>query len=167
MPARMYAVLPVALQPPAPAIEQAREIPASRQARLTLPNCSARWMTCSRSPRAFSSRVIGPSSQSGPLHGVVTLGTIGQMALVVSSRKCQHSFGSGHTKLGEPGAQRPKAAITPRRTNVTPMAASTRLRTLMMALQPASPSPRPIDGAHQSATQTIARFSTKAATVIA
>src|SRR5262249_47707487 len=47
-------------------------------------------MTCSRSPCPFSSRVIGRSSQSGPLQGVVTLGTIGQMALPLSGHKCQH-----------------------------------------------------------------------------
>src|SRR5215813_1702406 len=47
-------------------------------------------MTCRRSPCTFSSRVIGRSSQSGPLQGVVTLGTIGQMALTVSDHKCQH-----------------------------------------------------------------------------
>ena len=33
----------------------------------------------------LSSRVIGRSSQSGPLQGVVTLGTIGQMALLVKA----------------------------------------------------------------------------------
>src|SRR5215813_194646 len=47
-------------------------------------------MTCRRSPCTFSSRVIGQSSQSGPLQGVVTLGTIGQMALTLSGHKCQH-----------------------------------------------------------------------------
>src|SRR5262245_30895489 len=47
-------------------------------------------MTCRRSPCTFSSRVIGRSSQSGPLQGVVTLGTIGQMALTLSGHKCQH-----------------------------------------------------------------------------
>src|SRR4029434_2627428 len=52
-------------------------------------------MTCSRSPCTFSSRVIGRSSHSGPLQGVVTLGTIGQMALVVSGHHCQHYSGSG------------------------------------------------------------------------
>src|SRR5258705_7080722 len=74
-------------------------IPASRQARLTLPNCAARWMTCSRRPCTFSSRVIGRSSQSGsPATGWFTLGTIGQMALTVSGRKCQHYSGSGHSR---------------------------------------------------------------------
>src|SRR2546428_1348078 len=43
----------------------------------------------------LSSRVIGRSSQSGPLQGVVTLGTIGQMALFFSSLKCQHYYDSG------------------------------------------------------------------------
>src|SRR3989442_8231241 len=52
-------------------------------------------MTRSRSPSMLSSRVIGRSSQSGPLQGVVTLGTIGQMALFVSSLKCQHYYDSG------------------------------------------------------------------------
>src|SRR5260370_19730709 len=74
-------------------------MPASRQARLTLPNCAARWMTCSRSPCTFSSRVIGRSSQSGsPATGWVTLGTIGQMALTVSGHKCQHYSGSGQPR---------------------------------------------------------------------
>src|SRR5215813_4924358 len=53
-------------------------------------------MTCRRSPCTFSSRVIGRSSQSGPLQGVVTLGTIGQMALTVSDHKCQHYSDSVH-----------------------------------------------------------------------
>src|SRR4029453_6056623 len=56
-------------------------------------------MTCNRSPCTFSSRVIGRSSHSGPLQGVVTLGTIGQMALVVSGQHCQHYSGSGHSRL--------------------------------------------------------------------
>src|SRR5262249_48244017 len=55
-------------------------------------------MTCRRSPCTFSSRVIGRSSQSGPLQGVVTLGTIGQMALTVSDHKCQHYSDSVHTR---------------------------------------------------------------------
>src|SRR5215470_11433687 len=54
-------------------------------------------MTCRRRPCTFSSRVIGRSSQSGPLQGVVTLGTIGQMALTVSCHKCQHYSDSVHT----------------------------------------------------------------------
>src|SRR5215510_12896586 len=53
-------------------------------------------MTCRRSPCTFSSRVIGRSSQSGPLQGVVTLGTIGQMALTLSGHKCQHYSDSVH-----------------------------------------------------------------------
>src|SRR2546427_4615257 len=57
-------------------------------------------MTRSRSPSMLSSRVIGRSSQSGPLQGVVTLGTIGQMALFVSSLKCQHYYDSGHPRAG-------------------------------------------------------------------
>src|SRR2546425_3084758 len=75
-------------------------------------------MTRSRSPSMLSSRVIGRSSQSGPLQGVVTLGTIGQMALFFSSLKCQHYYDSGHPRRGaemgapevvhaEPGARRP------------------------------------------------------------
>src|SRR5207244_10828111 len=55
-------------------------------------------MTRSRSPSMLSSRVIGRSSQSAPLQGVVTLGTIGQMALFVSSPKCQHYYDSGHSR---------------------------------------------------------------------
>src|SRR5215813_677071 len=55
-------------------------------------------MTCRRSPCTFSSRVIGRSSQSGPLQGVVTLGTIGQMALTVSDHKCQHYSDSVHSR---------------------------------------------------------------------
>src|SRR4029450_8082599 len=55
-------------------------------------------MTCTRSPCTFSSRVIGRSSHSGPLQGVVTLGTIGQMALVVSAHHCQHYSGSGQAR---------------------------------------------------------------------
>src|SRR4029453_5098830 len=55
-------------------------------------------MTCSRSPCTFSPRGIGRSSHSGPLQGVVTLGTIGQMALVVSGHHCQHYSGSGHSR---------------------------------------------------------------------
>src|SRR5215468_853515 len=67
-------------------------------------------MTCSRSPCTFSSRVIGRSSQSGPLQGVVTLGTIGQMALTVSRHKCQHYSDSVHPRGGDEqlhGAHRP------------------------------------------------------------
>src|SRR3989441_13107429 len=61
-------------------------------------------MTRSRSPSMLSSRVIGRSSQSGPLQGVVTLGTIGQMALFVSSLKCQHYYDSGQSsQLGGAG----------------------------------------------------------------
>src|SRR2546427_10487815 len=55
-------------------------------------------MTRSRSPSMLSSRVIGRSSQSGPLQGVVTLGTIGQMALFFSSLKCQHYYDSGQPR---------------------------------------------------------------------
>src|SRR4030095_12856139 len=72
-------------------------------------------MTCSRSPCTFSSRVIGRSSHSGPLQGVVTLGTIGQMALVVSCHHCQHYSGSGHTsdvlKLLSPAAFDPQPVL--------------------------------------------------------
>src|SRR5215470_13628022 len=56
-------------------------------------------MTCRRSPCTFSSRVIGRSSQSGPLQGVVTLGTIGQMALTLSGHKCQHYSDSVQTSV--------------------------------------------------------------------
>src|SRR5215471_13414659 len=56
-------------------------------------------MTCRRSPCTFSSRVIGRSSQSGPLQGVVTLGTIGQMALTVARHKCQHYSDSVQARL--------------------------------------------------------------------
>src|SRR5438128_10317887 len=63
-------------------------------------------MTRSRSPSMLSSRVIGRSSQSGPLQGVVTLGTIGQMALFVSSPKCQHYYDSGQSS-GAPASARP------------------------------------------------------------
>src|SRR5215470_6403881 len=54
-------------------------------------------MTCRRSPCTFSSRVIGRSSPSGPLQGVVTLGSIGQMALTLSGHKCQHYSDSVQT----------------------------------------------------------------------
>src|SRR2546427_2832421 len=60
-------------------------------------------MTRSRSPSMLSSRVIGRSSQSGPLQGVVTLGTIGQMALFVSSLKCQHYYDSGQPSTSAGG----------------------------------------------------------------
>src|SRR5712692_5746535 len=62
-------------------------------------------MTRSRSPSMLSSRVIGRSSQSGPLQGVVTLGTIGQMALFFSSLKCQHYYDSGQPSGPDAGRQ--------------------------------------------------------------
>src|SRR2546427_6998245 len=65
-------------------------MPTSRQAALT-PTAAARFMTRRRIPCMLSSRVIGRSSQSGSLGGVVTLGTIGQMALLASASKCQHN----------------------------------------------------------------------------
>src|SRR5713101_7822810 len=89
-----------------------REIPTSRHTTLT-PAACARRMTRSRSPSMLSSRVIGRSSQSAPLQGVVTLGTIGQMALFFSSLKCQHYYDSGHPRLrSQPVAREDEGGAT-------------------------------------------------------
>src|SRR5262249_52505485 len=70
-------------------------------------------MTCRRSPCTFSSRVIGRSSQSGPLQGVVTLGTIGQMALTLSGHKCQHYSDSVHPRAAGDAAGSELARVAP------------------------------------------------------
>src|SRR6266566_4810316 len=50
-------------------------------------------------PCTLSSRVIGPSSHSGSLGRVVTLGKIGPMAFFFVHEKCQHYYESGHPRL--------------------------------------------------------------------
>src|SRR5438309_11994789 len=57
-------------------------------------------MTRRRIPCTLSSRVIGPSSHSGSLGRVSTLGKIGQMALFRVHGKCQHYYESGQTRHG-------------------------------------------------------------------
>src|SRR3989442_12389675 len=52
-------------------------------------------MTRKRIPCTLSSRVIGPSSHSGSLGRVVTLGKIGPMAFFFVHGKCQHYYESG------------------------------------------------------------------------
>src|SRR5947208_1036408 len=55
-------------------------------------------MTRRRIPCTLSSRVISPSSHSGSLGRVSTLGKIGQMALLFVHGKCHHYYESGHTR---------------------------------------------------------------------
>src|SRR5437879_5424463 len=55
-------------------------------------------MTRKRIPCTLSSRVIGPSSHSGSLGRVVTLGKIGPMAFFFVHGKCQHYYESGHSR---------------------------------------------------------------------
>src|SRR6266568_5434614 len=57
-------------------------------------------MTRKRIPCTLSSRVIGPSSHSGSLGRVVTLGKIGPMAFFFVHEKCQHYYESGHSSYG-------------------------------------------------------------------
>src|SRR5262245_47597894 len=76
-------------------------MPSSRQTALTLPSTCARSMTRSRIPCTLSSRVIGPSSHSGSLGRVSTLGKIGPMALVLVHGKCQHYSESGQTRVAD------------------------------------------------------------------
>src|SRR5438046_10540504 len=54
-------------------------------------------MTRKRIPCTLSSRVIGPSSHSGSLGRVRTLGKIRPMAFFFVHGKCQHYYESGHT----------------------------------------------------------------------
>src|SRR5207245_5590510 len=54
-------------------------------------------MTRKRIPCTLSSRVIGPSSHSGSLGRVVTLGKIGPMAFFFVHEKCQHYYESGQS----------------------------------------------------------------------
>src|SRR5207245_1586668 len=55
-------------------------------------------MTRKRIPCTLSSRVIGPSSHSGSLGRVVTLGKIGPMAFFFVHGKCQHYYESGQSR---------------------------------------------------------------------
>src|SRR5207248_984781 len=55
-------------------------------------------MTRRRIPCTLSSRVISPSSDSGSLGRVSTLGKIGQMALLFVHGKCQHYYESGQPR---------------------------------------------------------------------
>src|SRR2546426_9884950 len=54
-------------------------------------------MTRKRIPCTLSSRVIGPSSHSGSLGRVRTLGKIRPMAFFFVHGKCQHYYESGHS----------------------------------------------------------------------
>src|SRR5262245_26672502 len=74
-------------------------MPSSRHTALTLPTTCARSMTRRRIPCTLSSRVIGPSSHSGSLGRVSTLGKIEPMALFFAHDKCQHYSESGQTSL--------------------------------------------------------------------
>src|SRR5207245_2773940 len=55
-------------------------------------------MTRKRIPCTLSSRVIGPSSHSGSLGRVRTLGKIRPMAFFFVHGKCQHYYESGHSR---------------------------------------------------------------------
>src|SRR5437867_6124288 len=55
-------------------------------------------MTRKRIPCTLSSRVIGPSSHSGSLGRVRTLGKIGPMAFLFVHGKCQHYYESGQSR---------------------------------------------------------------------
>src|SRR5438445_7671660 len=55
-------------------------------------------MTRKRIPCTLSSRVIGPSSHSGSLGRVRTLGKIRPMAFFFVHGKCQHYYESGHPR---------------------------------------------------------------------
>src|SRR5215470_15775172 len=87
-------------------------MPSSRHTALTLPSTCAHSMTRRRIPCTLSSRVIGPSSHSGSLGRVSTLGKIGPMALVFVHDKCQHYSESGHTS--QPGCGPPPRPVRAR-----------------------------------------------------
>src|SRR5439155_25053883 len=58
-------------------------------------------MTRKRIPCTLWSRVIGPSSHSGSLGRVVTLGKIGPMAFFFVHEKCQHYYESGQSRSSQ------------------------------------------------------------------
>src|SRR5437762_3713941 len=66
-------------------------------------------MTRKRIPCTLWSRVIGPSSHSGSLGRVVTLGKIGPMAFFFVHEKCQHYYESGQSSAPAP-PRRPTAS---------------------------------------------------------
>src|SRR5205809_4895660 len=83
-------------------------------------------MTRKRIPCTLSSRVIGPSSHSGSLGRVVTLGKIGPMAFFFVHEKCQHYYESGQTRAAHFTLSR----LRPSRTVTTGMRESTRYRAI-------------------------------------